>query len=265
MVMMSFCSGSCGNCYFLSNGDHAILIDAGVSYRRLRQVLFSVGQSPSSIEAILLTHDHMDHIRGIGSLCKGLSVPVYATPAVHDKLAHHVNAVPYINGCRKDFPEGDCMTIAGMKVRNFEVPHDATQTVGYYIEDPVSGENFLMATDIGRPTLEVYSLSKEATTIVIESNYDMDMLIAGPYPEDLKRRICRGHGHMSNAQCAQVLGNVVHPGLKNVFLCHLSENNNTPTAAFAASSEALSDAGVEDGTISLRALPRRTPSPLFVL
>lgn len=265
MVMMSFCSGSCGNCYFLANGEHAILIDAGVSFRRLRQTLQSVGHSPEEVEAILLTHDHMDHVRGLGSLCKVMSVPVYATPAVHSALSGHPLYAPYIQGCRRNFPLGERMRVAGMEVRNFEVPHDATQTVGYYIQDPLSGENFLMATDIGRPVRAVYELAAEATTLVIESNYDIRMLMAGPYPYELKMRICKGHGHLSNDECARVLREVVHPRMHNIFLCHLSENNNTPAAAFATSSAALADVGVPEGSISLRALPRRTASPLFVL
>ena len=120
-------------------------------------------------------------------------------------------------------------------------------------------------TDIGRMTEEAVLYSSEADTVVIEANYDMDMLIAGPYTHELKMRICQGHGHLSNDECAAAIRRFWHPGLKNIFLCHLSEHNNTPELAYNAAKSALISAGVGDGVVNLRALPRQTPSPMFML
>ena len=100
---------------------------------------------------------------------------------------------------------------------------------------------------------------------MLESNYDMDMLMGGPYPHDLKMRICQGHGHLSNDECADAIRRVWHPGLRNIFLCHLSEHNNTPELAYRSAARALDDLGVEKGTVTLCALPRTTPSQLFNL
>ena len=149
-----------------------------------------------------------------------------------------------------------------MQVRCFPVPHDATQTVGFLIS--ADGYRFFIMTDAGRVTEEALSLAAQADTVVMESNYDVDMLMGGPYPHELKMRICQGNGHLSNEECAAALRQCCHPGLRHVFLCHLSENNNTPTLAYRAAAEALAAVGAA-GSVHLLALPRQTPSPLFIL
>jgi phosphoribosyl 1,2-cyclic phosphodiesterase len=120
-------------------------------------------------------------------------------------------------------------------------------------------------TDVGRMTDEAVEYARTADTVVVESNYDMDMLMGGPYTYELKMRIVQGCGHLSNDECASAVRRFWHPGLKNLFLCHLSENNNTRELAYRAVSKALEDIGVEKGTVALRCLPRQTPSQMFVL
>lgn len=261
---MSFSSGSCGNCYFLGPEDgKGLLIDAGVSLRRLKQHLQGVGLDYGAFDAILVTHDHLDHIRNLGSFCKKLCKPVYASSVLHAALAGHTFARPYITGCRRDLEEGAWNTVGAFAVRYFVVPHDATQTCGFAIRH---GERlFVIMTDVGRMTDEAVELARQADTVVVESNYDVDMLMSGPYPHELKMRICQGNGHLSNGECAAAIRRFWHPGLRNLFLCHLSENNNTPEKAYAAARQALSDLGVPDGSVSLRALPRQHPSPMFNL
>ena len=150
-----------------------------------------------------------------------------------------------------------------MLVRHFVVPHDATQTVGYAIK--VNERMFVIMTDIGRMTDEAVELARQADTVVVESNYDIDMLMGGPYTHELKMRIVQGCGHLSNDECASAIRRFWHGGLKNLFLCHLSENNNTRELAYASASEALNEVGAEKGYVSLRCLPRQYPSPLFEL
>ena len=150
-----------------------------------------------------------------------------------------------------------------MNVRYFVVPHDATQTVGYAIE--ADGHKFVIMTDIGRMTDEAVEYARQADTVVVESNYDMDMLLRGPYTYELKMRIVQGCGHLSNDECASAIKRFWHPGLRNIFLCHLSENNNTHDLAYACSSEARASLGVEQGTVALRCLPRQHPSQMFRL
>ena len=159
--------------------------------------------------------------------------------------------------------EGEWHDIAGMKVRYFIVPHDATQTVGYVIE--AEGRRFVIMTDVGRMTDEAVGYAMTADTVVVESNYDMDMLMSGPYTYELKMRIVQGCGHLSNDECASAVKRFWHNGLRNLFLCHLSENNNTHDLAYSATANALREIGVEKGTVSLRCLPRQYPSQMFTL
>ena len=260
---MSFSSGSCGNCYYLGTEDKGILIDAGVSLRRLKKVLQENGLDMDSFSSVLVTHDHLDHIRHLGSFCKRIAKPVFTTEEIHNALARHTFTADHISSCRKVLDAGVWNNIAGIKVRYFVVPHDATQTVGYAIE--IEGRRFVIMTDIGRMTDEAIELARTADTVVVESNYDMDMLMSGPYTYELKMRIVQGCGHLSNDECASAIKRFWHPGLKNIFLCHLSENNNTRELAFNSAVGALKELGVEKGTVSLRCLPRQYPSQMFTL
>ncbi len=260
---MSFSSGSCGNCYYLGTGDKGILIDAGVSLRRLKKTLMENGLDMDSFSAILVTHDHLDHIRHLGSFCKRIAKPVFTTEDIHSALARHTFTADHISSCRNILSEGEWNEVAGFKVRYFVVPHDATQTVGYAID--IDDRRFVIMTDIGRMTDEAVEFARTADTVVVESNYDMDMLMSGPYTYELKMRIVQGCGHLSNDECASAIKRFWHPGLKNIFLCHLSENNNTRELAFNCSAAALRSLGVEKGSVALRCLPRQYPSQMFML
>ena len=282
----SLSSGSCGNCYFLAleeDGTHSagIIIDAGVSLKRLKKELAAKGYDIDSFSAILVTHDHLDHIRHLGAYCKHLCKPVYATPALHGALARHTFTSAWIGGCSRMLGDRDWNVIVPDKVfaKYFIVPHDATQTIGYAIW--IGGYKFVIMTDIGCMTEEALAYARNADTVVIESNYDRDMLIHGTYPYELKMRILGGCGHLRNDQCAEALKAFMHEGLANVFLCHLSENNNTPDLALRTSADALESIGYQrsyaksavfvrvtedsEHRVNLRALPRRTASPLYVL
>ena len=260
---MSLSSGSCGNCYYLGTEKGGIIIDAGVSLRRLKKVLQEYDLTYDSFSAVLVTHDHLDHIRHLGSFCKRLNKPVYTTETIHGALAKHTFTAPTISPCRRVLAEGEWNEVAGMKMRYFVVPHDATQTVGYAID--ADGYKFVIMTDVGRMTDEAVAFAKEADTVVVESNYDMDMLMGGPYTYELKMRIVQGCGHLSNDECASAIKRFWHPGLRNIFLCHLSENNNTHELAYQCSLQALREIGVEKGTVALRCLPRQYPSQMFTL
>jgi len=259
---MSFSSGSCGNCYWLGNDEKGILIDTGVSLRHLKKLMLLHGLDENSFSSILVTHDHMDHIRSLGSFCKRLQKPVYATTLLHEALIRHSYAMPSIMGCRRDLREGEWNDVDGFMVHYFVVPHDATQTVGYAIE--FEGLRFVIMTDVGRMTDEAVEFASKADVVVVESNYDVDMLMGGSYPHDLKMRICQGNGHLSNDECAAAIKRFWHEGLRFIFLCHLSENNNTPTLAYETSKKALDELGVSD-KVQLAALPRQYPSRLYVI
>lgn len=263
LKFFSLSSGSCGNCYYLGSEERGIIIDAGVSLRRLSRFFKDNGISPDAIEGILITHAHLDHIKFLGTFCKKLHKPVYTTETIGNALSRHPFTAGIIGAYRKTLEEGVETDLSGIGVRCFEVPHDAVQTVGYAID--FDGHKFMIATDIGQITDDLLKYASQAQTLVLESNYDKEMLLSGSYTYELKMRIIQGSGHLSNTECAEALKRVFHPELRNIFLCHLSENNNTPELAYRASSEALAGIGVEKGTVHLRCLPRSYPSPVFFL
>lgn len=261
---LSISSGSSGNCYYIGNDDTAIAIDMGVGMRTLKSRLAAKGLDPSSISCILVTHDHIDHIKDLGAACRKLCVPVFATARLHDALGRHHCTRDSIGGCRRVIRNGFLYEHKGVGFLAFEVPHDATQTLGYYID--FFGETFVFMTDLGAVPEEAFVYCRQASHIIIESNYDTSMLLGGPYPEDLKKRIMNGYGHLSNEKCALALRRMLHPGLKSVFLCHLSQHNNTPEAAYGCMAGELEEVspGFVDRVL-LRCLPRTEASDLFLL
>ena len=298
---LSLSSGSSGNCYFLGRFDGerclgGLLIDAGVSIRRLRALLADNGLSTDDFGAILVTHDHMDHVRSLASYCKKLCKPVWTSEVLAEALLGRTMKLANLGATVLGLLPDEWNDICGFSVRYFIVPHDATQTVGYAVRIPLrdapfaAGEpapdsvpavhpkagtdmgfhRFFIMTDAGRVTDEAVAFAGESDTVVFESNYDMDMLMSGPYPHELKMRIMNGHGHLSNDECASAVRRFWHPGLRNLFLCHLSENNNTPRLAFEATSaviDALSEENLsaQSRKTSIRPLPRTSPSGLIVL
>ena len=267
---LSFSSGSCGNCYLLlqvpedGGAVSGILIDAGVSIRRMKKVLESLSLGFDCFQGGLVTHDHGDHIRNLGSVCKHLSKPVWATPVLHGALARHPFTRGLVENCRRDLEADVWNRVAeGFEVQFFEVPHDATQTVGYAVR--AEGHLFVLMTDLGHVTEEALEWASRADTVVVESNFDVDMLLGGSYPHELKMRICQGCGHLSNDACGDAIRHFLHPGLKNLFLCHLSGNNNTPQLAYDHAFGVLRELGVEPGSVNLRVLQRGIPSPLLTL
>ncbi len=278
----SFSSGSCGNCCVLGvmrDGQVAasILIDAGVSRRRVRKELEAEHLALEDLSGILLTHDHLDHVRSLGSFCKYDHIPVYASPELHKALARRSHTLGHLAEVRRVLARGEWNEIVPglVQARYFVVPHDASHTVGYDIR--MAGHAFVLITDCGRLTDEALDCAAAAHTLVIESNYDREMLANGPYTPELQERIRGGHGHTSNDECAYAIGKVWHEGLRHIYLCHISENNNTPEKAYRASASVLEGMGfhasyersslfIKNGTsLTLMPLPRRSHSPLFTL
>ena len=259
----SLSSGSCGNCYFLGSEDEdgqkcGVLIDIGVSPRRLIKELRADSLGTEDFDCLLVTHDHLDHIRSLGSFCKHISKPIWSTPRLISTLSRRTISGEGLAGLQHSLSASWNEIVPGrILARYFEVPHDAAQTVGYAIM--IDGYKFVIMTDLGRMTKEAADLASQAGTVVIESNYDPDMLRNGPYPKDLQDRIRDGHGHLSNQECAAAVKGFAHEGLRQVFLCHLSEHNNTPQLAFDCTRAVL------DSSVRVVALPRMTASPLFLL
>ena len=258
---LSLSSGSNGNCYYIGNGRTALIIDAGIGVRTIKQRLAGEGIDISSVEMIFVTHDHADHVRGLMSLAQRLSVPVYATARLHDALTRNRYVGPDMAGSRRVLRAGYEAEMRGVRCVAFEVPHDALQTLGYYLD--FFGTRFVFMTDLGRVPGYALDLCRQADYVIIESNYDVDMLVHGSYTPELKARVMSDSGHLSNDDCASAIKRFWHPRLKGIFLCHLSKENNTPDLAYGSACGVLSSLGLsvpED--ITLACLPR---SEVFAL
>ena len=182
---LSFSSGSCGNCSILLRetpaGPAGLLIDAGVSLRRLKRILAENGLSPACLRGVLVTHDHLDHIRHLGSFCKSLSLPVFAAGTLHRSLAVHTFTKDHIAPCRRVLSEGWNGVAEGFEVRFFPVPHDATETVGFAVR--VEGHRFLLMTDLGEIPAEAMALARLADTVVIGMGYSWQMALTAAFVE----------------------------------------------------------------------------------
>lgn len=238
MKISVFASGSGGNCTLLSDRDTHILIDAGISLRRLRQSLREADLDIRDIGGVLITHEHSDHVSGLKALLKSCGVPVYAPHTVGARLC---GMLPEAEDYLCVLPTGTERRVGGLRVRAFHTPHDTDESVGYRVEG--RGGVFALATDLGHVTDEVLEGLLGADTVLIESNHDPDMLRDGPYPVYLKRRILSDHGHLSNADCARLARQLAEAGTRTVILGHLSRENNRPELALAETGRLLEGSG----------------------
>ena len=265
LKFFSFGSGSSGNCYLLFTPTDAILIDAGVGVRTLKKQFALYGLSMSKIHYILITHDHADHVKSVGSLSRELNVPVYATADVHQGINKNYCVRHKIDRADVKFIEKNkTFTLGEFQITPFYVPHDSNDNVGYFI---THGQvNFCLMTDVGHVTDEMKELIGRANYLVIEANHDVEMLLGGNYPEYLKLRINGSTGHLSNADCAQALVDYATTALRQVWLCHLSEENNHPELARITVEQTLRQHGIVVGTdFKLEVLKRKNPTGPFEL
>ena len=232
-------SGSSGNSTYVGCGDAHILIDAGDSGTRVIRELRGIGIDPAQLSAILVTHEHSDHIKGIGILSRKFDLPVYATEGTWRAMEKKIGTVPAKN--RRVFEPEQDFFIGGIDVIPFSIPHDAAQPVGYVFE--AAGAKLAIATDLGciRDSWLKYVVGADA--VILESNFDPGMLDYGPYPLELKRRIRGRHGHLSNDDAGEVAVELVRHGAARIILGHLSKENNYPDLALKCTENALRQAG----------------------
>lgn len=259
----SLSSGSCGNSYYLGNAHYGILIDAGIGPRVIKKRLAEYDIEPSTIMAILVTHDHFDHIKSVGYLGEKWHIPVYATQEVHRAIVHHPLIRNSLNGSTKYFEKGTPFQIKDFRITAFDVPHDSVDNSGFFIQ--FDKQRFTLATDVGAITDEIAYYICKANHLVIESNYDEDLLNNGRYPYPLKQRISSGSGHLSNRQTAEFLANNYTSDLRNICLCHLSGDNNNPELAYQTVESQLALKGIKVGRdVSLHVLGRNVLSQKIV-
>lgn len=243
--MSRFCSlfsSSSGNCTYIGTAKEGILIDAGVSAKKISEALTARDIDPKTIRAIFVTHEHTDHTSGIRVLASKHNIHVYATPGTLDGLDK--NGV--LNGkFPVDIIEDGGFEIGGMHVGFFRTPHDANESCGYTVMMP-DGRKISVATDIGHMTDSIISSISKSDLILLESNHDIGMLQAGDYPYILKRRILSDIGHLCNEKCAETVKVLLEKGTTRFFLGHLSEHNNIPDLAYRTTYAALCEMGARE-------------------
>lgn len=234
------CSSSEGNCTFIGTRGHGILIDAGCSFRALKNALELIDTDFNGIEAVFLTHEHYDHIKGMDQIFKHTALPVFAAGGTVSAMA-----------AMGKIPEGKTVyninethyRSASFAVNPFRTSHDAAESVGYRIE--FNGRSFAVCTDTGVVTDEAAEALKGCEAVLLESNYDPDMLRRNMrYGFDLKRRIASNIGHLSNRDCAEFAEKLIRGGTKHIILGHLSKENNTPDTAYSCTADLLAKRGL---------------------
>lgn len=245
MKICTLYSGSKGNAAYLRLAGTELLVDAGKSARCLCRSLEEIGASIESIRAILLTHEHTDHTAALDVLLRHRPMPVHIPRASADKMAK--TAPMHVTNCLIPHPPVFSEEIEGISVSSFPTPHDSAASVGYrfFFEENGTAHTVGYATDTGHLSRELREGLRGCEAAVIESNHDVEMLMTGPYPYDLKRRILSRYGHLSNADCASLATDLVKSGARRLLLAHLSEQNNEPELAYGELAATLAGLDVQ--------------------
>jgi phosphoribosyl 1,2-cyclic phosphodiesterase len=251
-------SGSGGNCAYLETAQTRLLIDAGFSGRQIRQRLATLARAPETLSGILITHEHSDHVAGLVGLLSKTDVPVYCNrltkEAIESQLQIQINARLFSTGA--SFEIGDVM------VESFCVPHDAYDPVGFLLR--TAAGDFGILTDLGHATKLVVERVRKANVLLLEANHDVKMLQDDPHrPWSLKQRILSRHGHLSNDGAADVVEQIVSPGLTRLYLAHLSKDCNRPELARSVIAERLAKVG--GAHVRIESTAQDVPSPTLTL
>ena len=262
---MEFCtlaSGSSGNAALLRCGKTTILLDAGISARRITTAMKALGMAPDDLTGIFITHEHSDHISGLATLAKQLQVPVYATaPTLHILC----QKIPMLQGrCREIYP-GRGVELEEIFVHSFPTSHDAACSVGYRVTGN-DGCIVTLATDLGYLSQGVKRAAQGCDLLVCETNHDEDWVRTGPYPYHLKQRVLGDYGHLSNEVGAELATMAVESGARTVLLAHLSSENNTPARARQVAELRLSYSGIDaQRDITLAVAPKKEMGAVYQL
>ena len=264
-MKLNFCSlssGSSGNCYYLGNEFHGILIDAGISATSIRKFLKEINISMQTIMGVLISHNHIDHIRGLEVLTRRNTLPAFTTGKVWDSILSPKSKIS--RDCIREIPMQKIFHLAGFDIEAFPVNHDAPETIGFHI--CAGDKKITIVTDLGHICETVAPYIKASNLLVIESNYDEEMIVNGQYPHFLKARIRSDHGHLGNHQTAEFLADNIHENLNHICLAHLSKNNNTPEKALQTLQKTFSEKGITlNSQQRISILNRNTPTEMITL
>lgn len=230
MKLCSIASGSSGNCIYIGNNNTNLLIDVGISGKRIENGLCSIDVDPKTIDGILITHEHSDHINGLGVMARRYGIPIYATVETINSILR-IKSIGRISEDLFHYIEPDvAFEINDMVVNPFSISHDASNPVCYTFIS--NGQKIGIATDLGKYDDYIVSNLKDSQVLLLEANHDINMLEVGAYPYHLKRRILGDRGHLSNDNSGRLICELLHDKLQHIFLGHLSKENNYPELAY---------------------------------
>lgn len=256
--MFKYCSlysGSSGNSFFVQSETTNLIIDAGVSLKKIISALEEINIDGENIDAILVTHDHIDHTKSIASLSNKYNIPVFASKKTWEAISDIANKIPDSN--KKIFNISESFSIGDIKILPFHTPHDAADPCGFNLYN--SNKKISIATDIGYISEELLENLKKSSCILLESNYDPEILKCSRYPYLLKQRILSNTGHLSNTSAGKTLATLYDSGLEKALLVHLSKENNFPELAY----ETIRNETLNCSNLSIDIAPRDNPSKLF--
>ena len=264
----TLCSGSSGNCIFIQSNNTKVLVDCGMSMRRLDKALHELGSAIDELDAVFVTHEHSDHVCGLPMVSKHHHIPIFITAPCAEHI--YTNALNLGKFNEAEALRADIRTIqpfekyevGDLVLMPFTTPHDSIDSVGYVVEDENEEKQLGIATDIGHISDKVKNCLIGCKQVIIESNHDPEMLMNGPYPYPLKVRVASECGHLSNPDCAAFLPELINAGCTNFTLFHLSEENNLPDLARKASVESLKACGARENDYILSVADRFEITPL---
>ncbi len=263
---MKFCSlysGSSGNSIFIASDNAKVLIDAGLAGKKIDDALKHIGEESSSIDGIFITHEHIDHIKGVGVLSRKYDIPIYANDNTWAVMEKNIGKIKEHNIRIMD--RRSSITINDLEIRSFNIPHDAIAPVGYTVS--YAGKSASVVTDFGVFTEEIRDNIIDSDIILLESNHDVNMLRMGPYPYKLKLRVLGENGHLSNEDCGSAIVSLLkNDKKKQIVLGHLSGTNNHPDLAYQTVVDVLSANGIRPGDdVILQLASRHNPSEIILL
>ena len=230
MRMMSIASGSSGNCIYVGSDKTSILVDAGISGKRIEQGLNSIERTTKDCDAILITHEHSDHVKGLGVLARKYHIPIYCTKGTMEELKQMSMLGKMPEGLYRPILAEETFSIGDLSILPFEISHDAAEPVGYRVSH---GEKSVgIATDMGVYDEKIVENLQGLDALLLEANHDIHMLEVGPYPYYLKQRVLGDRGHLSNELSGRLLCDILHNNLRSVLLGHLSKENNYEELAY---------------------------------
>ena len=258
--MLQFCtlySGSTGNCSLVQTQNQKILIDAGESAKKITDALASLSIGPEATSGILVTHEHSDHLKGRGTFSKKFHIPVFANKETWNAMPTQLEKVEKEN--QKEF-SFDYFSIGDITILPFSIPHDAANPCGFNLY--YQGKKMSIATDIGHMNDSIIHHLSDSSFVLLEANYEPEILKCSSYPYLLKQRIAGPNGHLSNEAAGKTISYLLNHGLKNVMLGHLSKENNFPELAYKSVVEQILENHREETSYQLSVASRYTPSPV---